>query len=299
VLFLSSCSEDIKSNKNLAQDTIRPTVTSQKEKLTIIPKPDNFPYIEPDDAVISKMWKKPGIYYTGAKLEDIDNSLGLDFKKDLNKACELTDEKNSKHENIMVNIQQPLKINFSKMSNISEDYAIIVDVDGNAGAPTSRKYLFVYIKDTNKYTLKLTEESYRFGFGGGFTDIDSDGKKEILIEMYVDKNDAYAAVLRYSGTKFSTIFKEDLYYVLYNSPFKFDNSYEFVENESNPKLVDILFKIHTTWDEKEYKNPDDDFFRKKYASDKPIALKDEIVFHFDGEKYVPNKEVYNFGKYID
>ncbi len=184
-LFLSACIGHIKNDKNFYKSLETPIYTGRSQK-TEPPKTielESFPCNEPDDEIVEKMWEKPGVYYTGAEIDSINNSLGIDFKKELNSVCDFISEESSKSVHILVNIQQPLKINFSRGENSAEDYAIIVSISGNAEWPRNMEFLFAYVKDKSKYVLKLVKDSAKFGFTGGFIDIDFDGKKEFVIDM--------------------------------------------------------------------------------------------------------------------
>lgn len=91
-------------------------------------------------------------------------------------------------------------------------------------------------------------------------------------------------VLKYKQDKFSTIFDGGFSDSPYHSRYTLDFSYSTVQNPSNKALKDILFNIDTE-DNGEGPARDNPYI------DKSFPLKDTVRFTFDGEYYVPNKNV--------
>jgi hypothetical protein len=123
-------------------------------------------------------------------------------------------------------------------------------------------------------------------------DIDSDTKSEIVIEEDFSGNQATdntVRILKYSGSKFITIFEEGLFQCFGSFPYFYDNNYRFERNKENPKLYDIVFAIKADIDKYLMENFHDDF-----AFPRPIN--DEVVFKYNGHKYWPNKAVYDYRK---
>ena len=88
------------------------------------------------------------------------------------------------------------------------------------------------------------------------------------------------SIVRYNGEKFQEIFSKGLFLREPSPhPYCFDNSYEFVKNESDSSLYDIVFHINTQNDQEFLEFEGDD-----RVVDEP--RKEDIVYYFNGKEYV-------------
>jgi len=201
--------------------------------------------------------------------------------------------------------------NFSKNSDSNQDYHIEAYIENAEWWKLSGKVMLVFVNDHGRYKLKYKNtgrRNYRFDF----IDIDTDNRMELIREESIGGNGTThttVEVLRYTGTEFRTIFKRDLER-REPFPYSYSNSYWFTRNKDNSKLLDIVYSINTefgnTFYDPNYEELGDDvFFIEKYkrnfeifGNNPPKPFNDEVLFKFNGSKYVPTKKLYDYNKYF-
>lgn len=135
-------------------------------------------------------------------------------------------------------------------------------------------------------------------------DIDSDGCRELFLET--SKEDSFnhedLAIYRYKDGQFNCIFNQGLrsFYILnYMDDMReldlneipvcfYNNSYKLVKNRENPNKYDLHFSIKTQ---------DGTDIKKAGAVGKfliPKPVREEVVFSFNGDRYVAEKVFYNY-----
>ncbi|MDD4048390.1 MAG: hypothetical protein PHI90_06140 [Clostridia bacterium] len=187
-----------------------------------------------------------------------------------------------------------------------KDYLIVASIVSNAIWYTNRDILAILKSknvntedNQNSYELCFTKNNVSDFIDGydlyELIDIDSDGGQEIIFNTFEATQGGWERVqmyiFKYKDNNYEEIFNERLHErEVY--PYCYDNTYEFVQNKSNPKFYDLVFKINTQSDQEflnQFKVPNSSF--KDYEISQPV--KDEVVFSFDGDKYIPNKS-YNY-----
>ncbi|MDD2401753.1 MAG: hypothetical protein PHI90_05130 [Clostridia bacterium] len=192
-----------------------------------------------------------------------------------------------------INKAQIIRGHCNSKSNLAPNnnvIAILKEKTDTTNFKESYEILFMYDNDYIQYEL---------------IDIDTDGSQELLIEDWgsysIDAGFSFKdiKIYRYQKDKFSCIFSEGL--ALRNSfcleklnyiPYIYSNSYKLIHNNQNPKLYDIIFYIQTSTPHKILEENNDsskDCYKLSYK-----GVNDTIIFSFNGNKYVPNKEFYNY-----
>ncbi|MDD2402113.1 MAG: hypothetical protein PHD60_07945, partial [Clostridia bacterium] len=135
------------------------------------------------------------------------------------------------------------------------------------------------------------KDGYSIGFSCNNTyleyeliDVDSDGANEILYKTSTHAQGGYenqdVNIVRYNGKEFKEIFTKGLFLKEpCPHPYCYDNSYEFVKNESNPDLYDIIFHINTQNDQEFLE------FEGQYNVIVDEPQKGDIVYFFNGDEY--------------
>lgn len=182
--------------------------------------------------------------------------------------------------------------NFSDEGGILQDYFITVGIKSDWWKDDAL-IILVFIYNEGEYRLAY---EYLHGLAKpmnvNLMDIDTDTKSEIVIEEDFSGNQAMdntVRILKYNGSEFVTIFEEGLSQCCGTFPYSYANSYQFVRNKENPKLFDIVFSVKTVIDDDLMNEFDDD-----YTFPKPIN--DQVIFTFNGQRYLSNKEVENYRK---
>lgn len=227
-----------------------------------------------------------------AKFESINKILDINVYNIVvntyeNKKCGMNRMK--RIENIDLKIENT---NFSDEDGRSQDYFITVEIKSDWWKDDAL-IILVFTNNDGKYELVY---QYLHGLAKpinvSLMDIDTDTTSEIVIEEDFSGNQAIdnaVRILKYTGSGFVTIFEEGLFQCCDAFPYFYDNKYQFVRNNGNPKLLDIVFTIKTNIDKDLMNEFTDDF-------EFPEPINDEVVFIFDGEKYSPNKGVYDYRK---
>jgi len=205
------------------------------------------------------------------------------------------ENRNRAQEKIREMEYKAMRVNFSRHEGCS-DYLIKANIYTDWWK-VNATILLAYVRIKNSYhlTFKWIGSSKNFDVHPVLIDIDSDGKKEVLLETDGSGNQSTAVkvtVWRYNGDRFLTVFRQGVMegYALF--PYSYSNNYVFVKNEKNSKLMDIRYRIHTEVDETLLPE-----YRKIRGSVKiPKPFQDDIRFQFNGMVYVPNKKVYDYRK---
>jgi len=211
---------------------------------------------------------------------------------------------NSSFEDIFALKAKEIKhINLStNAANVNDGYIIEGSIQSIPRHPYN---VIAVIKENKKTQNDKTSYKLVFNYDGlelkyDLVDIDIDGRQEILIfdsDYGACASSEELKLFKYQNNKFSCIFNEGLSsespaipttnqnkFMLYC----YKNNYEFVKSKDNPKLFDIIFNIETQPQELVEKWNDDD------CDTNHESIKDTVIFTFDGEKYVPNKEFYDY-----
>ncbi|HEX9059766.1 MAG TPA: hypothetical protein VF941_06280 [Clostridia bacterium] len=143
--------------------------------------------------------------------------------------------------------------------------------------------IVLLVKD-GTYQCKYVDEGDLFHYE--FYDIDSDGTDEIFVtrEYNYKVIEHGLTVLKYKSNVFSPVFEGSFESSPYHSRYTSSFEYSVVPNTKNKILKDILFSINTI-DQGKAPNRDNPDIDKTYP------LKDTIKFTYDGNVYVPNKNV--------
>lgn len=183
--------------------------------------------------------------------------------------------------------------NFSGEEGKNQDYFITAGIKSDWWKDDAL-IILVFVHNEGKYKLacQYIHSSYKLT-KVGLKDINTDTKSEIVIEEDFSGNqatDKTVRILEYTGSGFTSIFEESLIQCAGYFPYFYDNEYQFVRNNENPKLFDIIFTIKTGIN----RDLMDKFKDKNFEFPKPVS--DEVVFIYNGQKYLPNKDVYDYRK---
>lgn len=206
-----------------------------------------------------------------------------------------------------IKIFDPLEENIS--SNLEKDIVIKASlVESTSYSPAAKEdfgyppeAVFVFVKENNKYVLKKKEivENKKSSLVCELVDIDSDGKKELVMENYrygmAGSGVGDITILRYDKGNFSPVFSEQLYYARPKGEgYSYDNNYRFVRNEGNTKLLDIEFEIHISYfDYQAYRKA----LENGIEPDEPKeTYTGKFRYTFNGQKYLSGKPVYDYRK---
>lgn len=199
-----------------------------------------------------------------------------------------------------VNFEEFKKVNFSSTYGDEKDY-LIKGSYKTTFWKDDREILLVFINENNQYVLKfrfarpISSRTTLYSL----IDFDSDGKQEIISNFRAMGNSGYyistVGIYKYMNDNFKEVFNQELEEGNGLSPYSYKNSYEFVNDINDSSKLNILFKIETVFNEEMLEIID------KNLNDIPLekrkTFKDEVLFIFDGKKYVPTKELYDFKGY--
>ena len=201
-----------------------------------------------------------------------------------------------------IDIRKIEPISISRDRKGLKDYLVEAYIEAT-GTHSSNEHIAAILVRKN-LSSKASNESYELKFESSalssdceLIDVDSDGGFEILIKEShainggFDKTDMN--IYKYKNNEFESIFNEGLSAENFDPPYCYNNSYKFVKNRKNPKYYDIIFNINTQCD-KEFLEDNKPYLKSKI--DEPV--KDEIIFSFNGVKYIPKKQVYDYKKYL-
>jgi hypothetical protein len=203
--------------------------------------------------------------------------------------------RNGAQEKIREMEYKAMRVNFSRHKGRS-DYLVKANIYTDWWK-VNATVLLAYVRIENSYrlTFKWIGFNKNFDVHPVLIDVDPDGKKEFLLETDGSRNQSTAVkvtVWRYNGERFVPVFQQGVEegYALF--PYAYGNSYAFVKNEKNSKLMDIRYRIRTEVDKTLLPE-----YRKTGGNvEMPKPFQDEIRFHFNGKVYVPNKPVYDYRK---
>lgn len=196
-----------------------------------------------------------------------------------------------------IKLDEPVRTNFTSKGLEGNDYLITAHVQTDRWKSDAKVALVLVNKD-GKYTIAYNHINRTFQLT--LTDINADNIKELVLEEDTAGNQStkvFVTVYKYDGNNFHEIFYEGLSECYGFFPYWYENTYRFVKSKSRPGFLDIAYNIETTFDKtllskrKEYD--------KYFSSETPEVYKDEVLFIFDGEKYVPSKALYPYRRQLE
>jgi hypothetical protein len=259
------------------------------------------------------------IKYTDDDFSEIDKILGLDLKNAIidfyykemqNSADDFGDIVFQSKKDIddagmtpiSIGVSDPIKTSFTE-EKTSSGYVITGEIMLSQ-AKWSKRFVMTFISDKGAFTPKFMKVS-DYTINVNLIDIDSDGKYEIAAERYIgdglNSGHSIISVWAYGNNNFNTVFESDLSEFIVDFPYSYGNKYEFRRNVNDPKLVDLIFTISTSFDSETFSDTGNPFYElnhKIFVSGKPGTFTDNITYVFDGERYVPNKEVYEYRSFF-
>lgn len=234
-----------------------------------------------------------------SSFQSLNRILGVDLKKLLRELYE-KENPNSVRQKLKEIEFRHLPVNFSHDQGNKVDYLIQAHLRTD-WEKIDTNIVLVFIKAGNKYELKFKWVGWNKSFESNpkLIDIDSDNKMEILLEADFSGNQSTASfvnIWKFLEGEFRIVFDEGIVEGYGLFPYSYANTYKFAKNKDNSKLLDIVFTIHTDIDEHQVSN-----YKKnsiKFDFDLPKPFHDNVLYQFNGKEYVPNKEVYDYRKYI-
>ncbi len=144
----------------------------------------------------------------------------------------------------------------------------------------------VLTKDGEHYTVAYAQRAFG-DISISLCDINKDGKKEVFEYVTADYKGSFQrlTVLEHSGGgKINQIFNVQCSNTLHGS-YESKFNYELEYNKSNPSLIDVILNLQSQKKALEE-------LPRNHDNITPVKpLKDQIIFMFDGTKYVPNKDI--------
>lgn len=234
-----------------------------------------------------------------SSFQSLNRILGVSLKHLLEGLYE-KENPNSVHQKLKEIKVRHLGVNFSHDQGNNVDYLI----QGHLRTDwwkTDTNIILVFIRSGNQYELKFKWVGWNKSFRSNpkLIDIDSDNKKEILLEEDFSGNQStgsFVSIWKFMEGEFMIVFDEGLKEAYGFFPYSYRNAYKFSKNKYDSKLLDIVFTIHTEIAEHQvayYKNNN-----IKLGFDLPKPFHDDVLYQFNGKKYVPNKEGYDYRKYM-
>lgn len=193
------------------------------------------------------------------------------------------------------------QMNFSSPKGVKEDYLLKASIKADWWK-NNTTLIIAFTKGNNvcRPVFYWDGSNKSFNANPKLIDIDSDRQMEILIEEDYSGNQSTATqvdIWRYNGYEFVSIFSEGLDEGYTSCPYGTSNSYSFIKNKRNPKLLDIYFIVQTGID-----MPGKSI--REYWSDKqknlqlPKPFYGRYVFSFNGTVYVSDMEVYDYREFF-
>ncbi|MDD5687949.1 MAG: hypothetical protein PHE88_08970 [Elusimicrobia bacterium] len=239
--------------------------------------------------------------------KDIDRVLKINLKK-LIESTFLSDKFGSELKEI-----EKIEFKICKTNLYNDDNSdILIKVKITATEWKSNTcIIFGFIYKDGNYVLTFKDIGWNksFDIEPKLIDIDSDGKYEIVIEADSSGNQSsalFVTIYKLVTDKYIPVFEEGLDECYASFPYSYTNKYYFVKNKtkSKSKLIDIVYNIKThfeSYNPKTDNGKDISYYNKiyeKYGNEIFRPFKGEYVFTFDGSKYVCNKEMYDYRKYL-
>jgi hypothetical protein len=188
------------------------------------------------------------------------------------------------------------KLNFSNRQGHKEDYLVEVNYAAEWWKDKASLVLaFVRARDSFRLVFCWFGSYSDFGMRPKLVDIDSDSQLELLFNTTFSGHQSSTSdvsLYRFNGNSFTAIFSEDLLLSYASCPYSTDNRYRFVRNRRNPQLLDIHFTVSTDTLALDELIPEPDARQRAITVPKPFH--ETYIFQFDGNKYMPNKPVYDY-----
>ncbi len=144
----------------------------------------------------------------------------------------------------------------------------------------------ILTKDGERYTVAYAQRAFG-DISISLCDINNDGKKEVFEYVTDDYKGSFQrlTVLEHNGGgKINQIFNVQCSNTLHGS-YESKFNYELEYNKSNPSLIDVILNLQSQKKALEE-------LPRNHDNITPVKpLKDQIIFMFDGTKYVPNKDI--------
>lgn len=172
------------------------------------------------------------------------------------------------------------------LSSNNDDIVLVVTYCFYKDIPgLKEKATLILTKYREHYTVAYAQSAFG-DISISLCDINNDGKKEVFEYVTDDYKGSFQrlTVLAHNGGgKINQIFNvqcSNTLHCSYESKFNYRLEY----NKSNPSLIDIILNLQS-------RKKALDELPKNHDNVTPVKpLKDQIIFMFDGTKYVPNKD---------
>jgi hypothetical protein len=292
-----------KEGYDLFYEPVKDTVVFSFDGSGYVPNKEVYNYKQPKKTNTKKYTKN----YTRIDYEHIPN-LETDTLKNL--LANLFTEQEEKHPYILINrmtIEDVKPLDIFSNGKFKKAYLIHGIIYCNLDEQYGTHLVAVLEERTdlenNKkdYKLVFNYENYKVRYE--LIDIDTDGGQEILIRDEGFGSPAFGPyykdmkIYKYQEDQFLCVFDEGLYWEDYDGLGEsnlgkpdynfYQNSYKFVPNKESSHLLDIVFNIETQPQE----------MLKDWVKDfEPLyeSVKNTVTFSFNGEKYEPNKDFYDY-----
>lgn len=292
-----------KEGYDLFYEPVKDTVVFSFNGSEYVPNKEVYNYKQPEKTNTKKYTKN----YTKIDYEHIPN-LETDTLKNL--LANLFTNQEKDHPYVLINrmtIEDVKPLDIFSNGKFKKAYLIHGIIYCNLDEQYGTHLVAVLEEKTdfenNKKDYKLVFNCENYKVSCELIDIDTDGGQEILIRDEGFGSPAFGPyykdmkIYQYQENQFLCIFDEGLYWEDYDGLGKsnlgkpnynfYQNSYKFVPNKESSHLLDIVFNIESQPQE----------LLKGWVKDfKPLyeSVKDTVTFTFNGEKYEPNKDFYDY-----
>ena len=216
----------------------------------------------------------------------------------------LTENPNSKYATMQRMTFQAQTVNLSAPLGLRDDYIIAADLEtGKLDWKAATTIILCFINTGKGYEQRVRWIGWNksFQMRPELIDIDSDSIQEILIKEDDSGNQGthfYMTLWKYIQGQFQVVFQQGLDEGGGVFPYSYSNRYSFVKNANNPLLLDIRFTVDAgvAIHDDDYDQKSVEKISRGYGIELPKHVHQEVLFSFDGSRYVPTVEVYDYGK---
>jgi|GEM_PF-3539360 len=192
-----------------------------------------------------------------------------------------------------ISLLEVVETELSSSNGTQKDYIVKLNKKNSESPWDYADLLLIFSPDLNKY--KLTGSIIDKKVDYQLVDIDSDGIKEIVVEKINQHNWDVRDVTIYTlkNGKFNSVFDEGLVWSNNKCAYSFYNTFKFKSSDEDLMFLDIEFEVHTFFDMNNFMENKGNM-NDVFESNIPKPINEVYHFKFDGKKYIPDKQLYNY-----
>jgi hypothetical protein len=173
-------------------------------------------------------------------------------------------------------------------SSYDDSYSVITLVR-NIGYGTDSSYEYVPLFSAVGYV------DYEF------IDFDDDGLFEFIFYDCNSGNQSsreFISIYSFKDTEMKRVFHRGITETYGAFPYSYWIKHSFVPNSADPLKTNIKFEIHTEFHDSEFAREYFDY-NEYFNNEIPEPVDQTVTFTFDGNQFIPDKEVYDYRKYME